>query len=441
MAIEKLSPDVLDLILSALQLYELLPVRRTCRLLHQRVQPRFLPVVAPPSISFGPSLAPGARSDKKDIQLYGTYLRWLRRWWELYDAAHPERRRRVPAKLMELRSQCTVLDGFFSLAPWWRQFGEIVPAFWQPEQWLHEALYESGGDQSRGLCPFYQRRVRDEDDAFRIFYSTPAEAWQFATEEAAAPRTRRIVLAPLNVRSSKKADASMPDLNAEMLGHLQAVHELIRCYLPCCDVRVEEMRELRVNNRSLTRKDVQGATRAGEDVRQLSSKALHGARAEIDSTLDDELRQIGRVRSPACEPFITFVVAPHLYPHAHADMGWVYSTGLREVVGPCGIDERVDAWAVSTHQIECFVEEGVAQAQELCKTMLYCVFLNATGLDICESASCLMNNSDSVGESAAVPLLLCPTCMRKLHIMGVVADVPACHARVRALLKDKFGVV
>ena len=63
--------------------------------------------------------------------------------------------------------------------------------------------------------------------------------------------------------------------------------------------------------------------------------------------------------------------------------------------------------------------------------------LNAIGLHVCENLDCLMNNADSVGEQEDASLLLCPTCMRKLHLMGVVADVPACHARVKQLLDSK----
>ena len=57
-------------------------------------------------------------------------------------------------------------------------------------------------------------------------------------------------------------------------------------------------------------------------------------------------------------------------------------------------------------------------------------------LEMCESAPCLMNNCDSVEESEQVPSMLCPTCFRELHLMGVVQDVPGCHARVQQVLQQ-----
>ncbi|EOD11335.1 hypothetical protein EMIHUDRAFT_357799 [Emiliania huxleyi CCMP1516] len=77
------------------------------------------------------------------------------------------------------------------------------------------------------------------------------------------------------------------------------------------------------------------------------------------------------------------------------------------------------------------------QIKEVCKVLLYCVLLEALGLHICENLDCVMNNNDSVGEMEKVPLRLCPTCMRKLHLMGVVEDVPATHCRVASFLAEK----
>ena len=42
--------------------------------------------------------------------------------------------------LEALRAQNSPLDGFFSLAPWWRAYGEVVPATWEPEPWLDEVI-------------------------------------------------------------------------------------------------------------------------------------------------------------------------------------------------------------------------------------------------------------------------------------------------------------
>ena len=333
------------------------------------------------------------------------------------------------------------IDGYFALAPWWRAYGELVPDNWAPEQWVHEALYESpGAIPANPIMPgmkssFWQRRVRDDEESFRIFYSTPAEAWPFrhGNDDLCA---RRIILAPLNIRSAKVADATMPDLPPAMLADLTLVSELIRCYLPACDVCIKDLRELRVTDKRLSRPDAQGESRDGKRIRQLSSKALHGARKEIDDALDEKLRQSGRVRTASEEPFICFVIAPHLYPHESKSFAWVYSTHVDEN-DEDGDDSKLDPWVISTHQVERFAQPGREQSSELCKMLLYCVLLEAIRLDVCESHTCVMNNNDSVGEMAAIPLKLCPVCMRKLHIKGVVADVPACHARVCQFLRAR----
>ena len=98
---------------------------------------------------------------------------------------------------LELRSQHSVADGFFSLAPWWRAFGEVIPTPWRPELWLENSVYAATSEPTPRSA-FYQRRTRedDDDDVFRHFFSTPAEA---VTRK---PLTTRIVLAPLNVRMS-----------------------------------------------------------------------------------------------------------------------------------------------------------------------------------------------------------------------------------------------
>lgn len=433
------APELLDLILSAIQLYDLLPVRLACRVLHGRIQLRFIPVVKEPH-SLIPDRTTFDMTDlesisnvevRHQIEGFARYLRWLRRWWRIWDQAHPGGRERDEAKLLELCSKRTTLDGYFSLAPWWRAYGEIVSSPWTPEQWLENALWTDGS-----AVHFYQARERDDDDSFRIFYTTPAEAWPFRRRRDAAPITRRIVLAPLDVVSTKKADERMPLLSQSMTAALQTVHELITCLLPGCDVSIAPKREWRVTNSKLTRTDVQGARRDGKPVRQLSSDALQTARRPIDEAVETELRDAGRPRSEADEPFITFVVAPHLWPGGDSQgLAWVYSTPIDEINEMT--DQRIDAWVVSTHQIESFVETPTEQLKQLCKMLLYCVLLEALDLDVCENLDCVMNNCDSVGESEKVPIRLCPTCMRKLHLMGVVADVPACHARVASFLADK----
>ena len=70
--------------------------------------------------------------------------------------------------------------------------------------------------------------------------------------------------------------------------------------------------------------------------------------------------------------------------------------------------------------------------------VLYCVIGNGVGLDLCcENSPCALNNCDSVGEGAITSLLLCPCCLRKLQVLGVVTDVPACLAKLHRLLSSE----
>ena len=83
------------------------------------------------------------------------------------------------------------------------------------------------------------------------------------------------------------------------------------------------------------------------------------------------------------------------------------------------------------------MDDERALLQGVCNLISYCAFTEAIDLQICESKSCVMNNCDSIGEMAQVSTLLCPTCMRKLHLMGLVADVPGCYARVREVMERR----
>lgn len=419
MSLATLHDDLLDLILSALPLEQLLDARASGHLLRARVQRRFLPVVAPPTLA---AVAPTGLSLETHqqvlIRLFAEYVRWRRQWSELHRLAHPPGRGHVRRHLEELRQQQSPLDAYFSLAPWWRKYGEVVPATWRPEQWLHDAIYSSS---SR---PFYQRRLREQQNSFRTFYTTPAEApWP------RYPRTLSVVLAPLNVkmRSEPRASAmsTLPELSVEMLEALGVAARLLRAYVPGLSVTIDPVRtHVLSNDRRHTRADRQGANAAdGKRVRQLAVEGVEGVRALIDEAHaeDDEA------------PFITMVVAAHLFPAEHAsEFAWVYSSPLGDAT------YGLDSWVFSTHQIEAFVEGQTQRRLVLSHLLAYCVLHEALDLEICENVDCVLNNCDSVGEAEELSPYLCPTCMRKLHVMGIIDDAPACHARLRQVVHECF---
>ena len=426
-----LPTELQDRVLSYLHLDQLIGARAACRSLHGRVLRRFLPVIAPPTLC-NQTLSMEAHGAML-IHLYGQYRKWLWQWQYLYRLAHPSALSRVPAYLLRLRGLDSALDGFFSLAPWSRIYGEMVKDDWQTERWLHDAVY--GGPVQAPAQPtdksrFHQRRVRDEEDAFRIFYSSPAGAMEEDLRRGHLALARRFIIQPLNMR---RADGTphtkLPDMPEEMMRALRVVGEVLRTYFVGCEVRVEELREQRLPPRGCCRRDVQDARRDGHLVTQLSSKAIHGARDALDA-------------DGGADAFTTFVVAPHLYPWKSEQFAWVYSTPLCEVEEDDEHD-RIDAWVVSTHQIEAFVEGETKRVKHLCKLVLYCVLSEGVGLDNCESGGvdgrpyCVLNNCDSIEEAEGIPLLLCPTCMRKLHLLGIVDDEPACRARLEAKLRSE----
>ena len=92
----------------------------------------------------------------------------------------------------------------------------------------------------------------------------------------------------------------MPDLQPSTLADLHVVSELIRAYLPQCVIRIEPLREVMVQNKKLTRPDVQRATDDhGERIRQISSKAFHGARLAVDEAIAETASRGHLPASPA----------------------------------------------------------------------------------------------------------------------------------------------
>ena len=51
--------------------------------------------------------------------------------------------------------------------------------------------------------------------------------------------------------------------------------------------------------------------------------------------------------------------------------------------------------------------------------------------------TCTCMYACTIGEGATTSLLLCPCCLRKLQVLGVVTDVPACLARLHRLLSSE----
>ena len=435
----QLSDDLVDIILSyVLDLWNLMGARSACIQLKQKINQRFLPVIAPPNLQNIPVMSMAEHGEFL-MRLFGTYRKWIRDWSEIYyrmDNIEARHYYYVYAKVMRDNS-CSDMDGFFSLAPWSRIPGETVSPVWRTQQWLHNAVYDAHDNPSPGKSRFYQCRKRDEEEDDRVFFTTPAGV----LVSSAADMAKRFVIQPINIRKKDGSRyAKLPDLQESSLAALRVVEALIRAYIPSREVIVETVAEhVPAVKGRMTRADVQGARREdGTVVTQLATSALLGARRDSDT------RDLSRGHT-----FTTYVIAPHMFQTTHtgagklvpdAHLAWCLSSPLEkeeepymEDSHPC-VDDAFDAWVISTHQVEAFFDDERDKTHVICSTALYCVLTEGVGLDICENLECVMNCSNGVHEARSTSLLLCPTCMRKLHLRGIIVDVPSCRERVESVL-------
>ena len=294
------------------------------------------------------------------------------------------------------------------------------------------------------MSHFYQQRERDDDDAFRTFYNVPVGISKALRRRRLGPRATRFHIQPLSIVSAQSGlpDPRLPELSASALAALLTARSLLACYLPQClgggeeSVSVRPLESVTVDTSKYVRRDAQKAF-AGADgttpVYQLLISALAGVEREV-LWLDVDGDDIDE------QSFAVYVVGCHLRPvdalgRPHEDLDWCFSSP---------VDERRDyaspltPWAVSTFQLEEHLDHSERlRTRVLCKDLLYCILGNGVGLELCcESAPCALNNCDSVGESVATSLLLCPCCLRKLQILGLMPDVPACLGRLKRLLSS-----
>jgi len=180
--------------------------------------------------------------------------------------------------------------------------------------------------------------------------------------------------------------------------------QLLQIYLPGCDVTLEPPREVRIKDR--TRRDAQKAFRHGEPVYQVSSSAIEDA---ISTSRDKFSKNT------------MFVVAPHLFSE---DFDWIYS-------GNASVGSAI----VSTHVL---LDEEVfpcrIRTRVLSSTILSRVLFDFFELEDCENARCAMQLCDTLMELVDQEPVLCPTCLRKLQLAGIIRDVPSFLAKLQELL-------
>jgi hypothetical protein len=180
-------------------------------------------------------------------------------------------------------------------------------------------------------------------------------------------------------------------------------------------------------------------------LRRDAQRAFYADGTAVYQVLTDAFSTADFVRRGASlDDFVVLLTGTHLRPSDDEDLAWVFSTN---VPMPEGEDDAATAallahwpkeepWVISTHQIEQFLGHSAQlRGRVLGSMLLYCILGNGVGIEpCCESSPCALNNCDSVGEGAATSLLLCPCCLRKLQLAGVISDVPATLRRVKDVL-------
>ena len=174
-------PD--DLLRHVLRFCDLKQLNRLCPCSNRLLQiirndSRWLPIIAPPALAHQ-KLTMAEHGDQMRL-MFAQYLRWIFNW----NSCEPD----------ELRAMGTALDGYFALAPWHRI--EPISEVWAPLPWLQRIVHGpeppprpalamlGGRRRSSRLAErtpddepssFFQQRERDDEDAFRDFFSFPVQ--------------------------------------------------------------------------------------------------------------------------------------------------------------------------------------------------------------------------------------------------------------------------
>ena len=485
--LDRLPRETVSTILFFLSLDELLDsVRPVCPFMEEACDndPRWLPIIAPPSLSH--EVLSLGRHGTELRGLYLAYKQWRKRWHELRLCGSSAR------------------DGFFSLAPWRHEPDGLSSSYaMYPTPWLHRMVYQQscpstttdidGGvalsarptkrprhpqagtvsfniasakkDQQQST--FFRQRNRSSTIQWRIFSSDPIEP---ILPFYAMPRTTRgIIIQPVNFR--KQEDGSklerLPDHNLDDLRVWNdACVKLLECYFcantsntneghrragrsilvsPC----INHPTDLRINRKvSFCRTDKQGLVdddnRPVLQVNAYALKNLGGslvdAATESHNSEDDDNGDDARF----------YIIAPHMYTIDEKgrgkDFAWIYST------------PNSDGATISTFQLYQHIRDPKQRVHHYAHFLLRSI-LHTWNLSICENLYCALNNSDSVEETESDShLILCPACIRKLQLCGVLGEdvmefldrlanvlgqepfVDTCQDNLR-LLRGEYGVV
>lgn len=262
---------------------------------------------------------------------------------------------------------------------------------------------------------FFHQRERDE--GFRSFFTTPVG---FGYHPSRKYAVWRAVIKPINVRLlNSEPDQLLPDHDDdELRSFLGACSMLAKAYFGGPNVNVRPLATVDcVKRQGHTRWDLQGARdEHGNRIRQFNVEALQDLAG--DSGQNEN---------------IVALIAPHMYQASCRDFAWMFSTPLETEHSTSRF------WALSTFNILSHVDGLKQQQCAVARHVLYTLLMMIEGLAVCENLRCVLNNCDGTDEASETSLLICPTCIRKLQLRGVIADVPAFLQRLaRTLSQEPF---
>jgi hypothetical protein len=206
-----------------------------------------------------------------------------------------------------------------------------------------------------------------------------------------------------------------------------ACKRLLECFFGSGNVKVNPVREHQTKLDGIgkfCRYDLQGRVdENGDRVVQVNAQGLAGV-GGVDEDADSDAA-------------IVFLVAPHMYVQRRPEdnLCWCFSSPIH---GHGDIYPHTTPWAISTYQFYGF-NDNINQVHcKVAHSILYSVFNQLDMGGICENKHCALNNSDSVDESDdCAHLILCPSCLRKLYLGGIIKDVPSFLHKLSAVLPQE----
>jgi hypothetical protein len=154
---------------------------------------------------------------------------------------------------------------------------------------------------------------------------------------------------------------------------------------------------------------------------QVNAKALEvlleeGGLADAcgEGGVEDARRDGGASKDGRTWDANVFFVAPHLYDSSQKWASWLFSSHIGDSEGRLS---GAPNWVLSSFQTFAVVSTAAGRERVSACNLLYAALSASTPLSVCENRPCIMNNTDSVEESADHgTLLLCPSCLRCLQV-------------------------